>query len=897
MADFSCNDADAGAISDLDQLCDEDDLDSTTGSVLGDEVHLAETLQATGDEAVVSKLPVQNKRTISTTEPLPITVVDETGKEAEIPSTKPEPPPVEEVAEPTKTLNLLDLPVDLLQDIIKEVTHTNDLTSLALTCSALHSLAVPQMYSRFDIVWPDAFPQSDHPAGVDALSYGLATLVMGEDIFRETPVTNTRRPCSECGCCSRQPHSQQVGGKIRRGNYFAQYTRKFSVGNGPPDWVQEYSVNKETGKMLGTLVALAVARMVNLETFIWDMPTGVVRDVWIALASLADRPGHDCRLENVWIRWHDNSENTIRSLSGVPTTSSVTLPETQNITVPPFAGSSLFRKYGHVEYPSLSILPPLKNLSVLDIDESSYLEETAELIKRSRDRLRELRIGISAKVYQADWLKPQGGSQAEHHIAPTTVSGWPKAGGVLGAILGWPGRHSREPSKQDDLSKCETNHVSLETPVQAETPASVNIIIDALASQTLDATPLQSFVDAQNAVEAGDNLSVNAQEAQLTQPLESKAPRETSKRSSRSTYPPTTGPDHQILKLEVLELERVPISAPVLLDTIDWTRVTSVTILRCEGHEKLWRGLRRRFAPSSTSIKPGRKEDTAQDKGTEHPLRIKHIHTDAVSTYLLLFIKDTLPPDTLETVFLHGAPMHDSFVHIEGIYRNIIRPHRASLRKLLVDSTERSTAGTELGTTRWRKWMFTREIITFITSGRMPKLRELSMTIDSKEWHYFLQRLPYIPQLRALHIPHIIHPVHPDLKELAMQVLDIVTLRPEISISYLGIQNKCYEILEGKGHEYDLTEPDDTQSDGLVPGVGPEPWAGSETNDEESDEDDEGMTTDGSHSDTSDDDRRSLDDDDASDYDCGRQRVSFRLREILFYDDKIAIFKARHGVL
>ncbi|KAL4791023.1 hypothetical protein BDV19DRAFT_371291 [Aspergillus venezuelensis] len=893
MADFSYNDADAGAISDLDQVCDVDDLDSTTSSNLGDIEHLVETLQTTGEDAVVTKLPVQNKRTVPTTEPPIANIVNETVKKSEMPSVKPTRPPIEEIPEPPKKLNLLDLPVDILQDIIKEVTHTNDLTSLALTCSALHSLAVPQMYSRFDIVWPDAFPQSDHPTGVDALSYGLATLVMGADIFRERPVTHARRPCSECGCDSLQPHTEPGPGKVRRGNYFAQYTRKFSVGNGPPDWVQEYSVNKETGKMLGTLVALAVARMVNLETFIWDMPTGVVRDVWIALASLADRPGHVCRLENVWIRWHDNSENTIRSLSGVPTTSSLTLPETQNITVPPVTGSSLFRKYGHVEYPSLSILPPLKNLSVLDIDEASYLEETAELIKRSRDRLRELRIGISSKVYQADWLKPQG-SQPENHIVSTTVAGWPKAGGVLGAILNWSGRPSRESAKQGELANNETNHAS-ETPVQAETPASVNTIIDTLASQTLDTTPLQTLVEAQNTVAAGTNPSANGLEAQQTQFVESKVPRETSKRSSRSTYDLSPGSDEQNLKLEVLELERVPISAPVLLDTIDWTRVTTLTILRCEGHEKLWRGLRRRFAPSSASSKPGRKEDAVQDKGTEHQLNLKHIHTDAVSTYLLLFIKDTLRPDTLETVFLHGAPMHDSAVHIEGIYRNIIRPHRESLKKLLVDSTERSTAGAEVGTTRWRKWMFTREIITFITSGRMPKLREVSMTIDSKEWHYFLQRLPNIPQLRALHIPHIIRPVHLDLKELAMQVLDIVTLRPEISISYLGMQNKCYEILEGKGNEYDLSEPDDTPSDGLVPG--PEPWAGSETNDEESDEDDDAVTTDGSHSDSDDEDRRSLDDDDASEYECGRQRVSFRLREILFYDDKIAIFKARHGVL
>lgn len=126
-----------------------------------------------------------------------------------------------------------------------------------------------------------------------------------------------------------------------------------------------------------------------------------------------------------------------------------------------------------------------------------------------------------------------------------------------------------------------------------------------------------------------------------------------------------------------------------------------------------------------------------------------------------------------------------------------------------------------------------------------------------------------------------------------MQVLDIVALRPEISISYVGMQTKCYEILEGKGNEYD-TETDDVHSEGFVPGA--ETWAGSDTNDEDSDDDDEGMTVD-SQSDLSEDDRHSLEDDDASDYDNGRPRVSFRLREILFYDDKIAIFKARHGVL
>lgn len=78
--------------------------------------------------------------------------------------------------------------------------------------------------------------------------------------------------------------------------------------------------------------------------------------------------------------------------------------------------------------------------------------------------------------------------------------------------------------------------------------------------------------------------------------------------------------------------------------------------------------------------------------------------------------------------------MYDSIVHVDAIYRNVIRNHRTSLKHILVDSTERSPGGIEISTNRWRKWMFTREMISFITSGRMPRLRELSMTMHSKDW-------------------------------------------------------------------------------------------------------------------------------------------------------------------
>ena len=111
--------------------------------------------------------------------------------------------------------------------------------------------------------------------GVDALTYGLATLVMGEDLFGNGVLSNgstcesscQRYACTQCGAVNLVNRTSNVPGKqrrLRRGNYFSQFTKKFSLGNGPAEWVVEYLVTKESGKMLGTLVALSVARMPNL---------------------------------------------------------------------------------------------------------------------------------------------------------------------------------------------------------------------------------------------------------------------------------------------------------------------------------------------------------------------------------------------------------------------------------------------------------------------------------------------------------------------------------------------------------------------------------------------------------------------------------------------------------
>jgi hypothetical protein len=291
---------------------------------------------------------------------------------------------------------------------------------------------------------------------VDALTYGLSTLCMGDVVPHHTSSQNYN--CSHCGgqnAVNFEPSLTAISrnGQTRLGNQYPQFTRKFSLGNGPSDWVQEYLITKESGKMLGTLVALAVARMINLETFVWDMPTGVLRDVWLALSSLQTRSvDQDCRLERVWVRWHDNSDQAHlpASQTSDPTPSSPPAGSTmtsigwsiQASTVPPQANARpLAYSQSRVEYPTLSVLPPLKSLSVLDIDELDYLDEMSVLIAKSKDSLRELRVGISNKAVSRDFAFAWDGPdlhQVDHKAKWPGAStiGKKRLGGVLGVLVG-----------------------------------------------------------------------------------------------------------------------------------------------------------------------------------------------------------------------------------------------------------------------------------------------------------------------------------------------------------------------------------------------------------------------------------------------------------------------------
>ncbi|CAK7271037.1 hypothetical protein SEPCBS57363_004410 [Sporothrix epigloea] len=880
-----------------------------------------------------------------------------------------------EAALEKKSLTLLELPTDILRLIVKEITHTNDLTSLALVHSTLYHQAIPQIYSRFDIVWPD--PSAPPPEGknVDALTYGLSTLCLGSAFARtahrrsnnlrrrgqNSTTAHRNRTVADAACTSSE-HT-----RFGSPNY-AQFTRKFSLGNGPPEWFADYMINKEAGKMLGTLVALSVAKMQNLENFVWDMPTGVMSDVFMALAALPDfDPVHkECKLDRLWIRWHNNSRTTqARSPPGSPSSSPEPLPAPPQLFVP--QGSNLtpvgimLPAYGghprprpaiayassHVEYPTFSVVPPLRSLTVLDIDEVAYLDELAVLIERSYGRLNELRIGIASHAVSKDFVQTWDGSELQQ---VDLEASWPgesiigdrRLGGVLGTLVG----RIYDIRKKSTTSKTLPNTESA-TAIPASTgiQAANNTSNSSADADDSEMTPGGS-TSAQNLFVASPQLPNTATAGRTgTANTESATNGSLGMAGSESQdkvedgYESTMQLDRK-LKLTTLELERVPLSMQVLVRAIDWTSVTALTILSCPQDHSLWRQLRKNFRPTPAASQgygispvPARLASgvNSAPPTLDYYLALKKIHTDRVCKTLLSFISDTLAPNSLEVLILQNRPYTDMsrVVSIQDIFKSAVKPHSASLTKLLINGyLWPQTEILESAQRMRRIWTLPATLVKYVTSGRMASLRELAFSLHYRDWHTFLQRLPGLPQLRSLHILNIADHVVENLSmyDLAMQITDVVTLRPETPLCFVAICDKCYEIVESRGSDTTGDEADEPGESGSVHGAnnvsidGGSDSSSSAASDDEDEDANEDNDSDGdidvgvgggnagangmqvmlsaehdsdadvSDSSESDQDSQLLEGD-------GPRPMRLRMREIFFYDEKVAIFKARHGRL
>ena len=123
---------------------------------------------------------------------------------------------------------------------------------------------------------------------------------------------------------------------------------------------------------------------------------------------------------------------------------------------------------------------------------------------------------------------------------------------------------------------------------------------------------------------------------------------------------------------------------------------------------------------------------------------------------------------------------------------------------------------------------------------------------------------------------------------MALQIVDVVAIRPEIELCYIALANTCFELIENDNsnvvtsshNTVDEVEDDDSGENNptsmaelLAAQYEPEPQEeGSFVEDSSDEESEEVLIQEKPH-------------------------AAPKLREILFYDDKISIFKARHGQL
>ena len=673
------------------------------------------------------------------------------------------------------------------------------------------------------------------------------------------------------------------------------------------------------------------------------MPTGLLRDIWTALSSLGDY--QHSKLERIWIRFHDNHAAMKDAGLLQPTVSAPTTQATPGhaISLPPIHQPSLTNPelYGvkkiiwidhHVERPNFSTMPSLSSLTVLEIDEVQYLLELSILLVRSLHTLRELRLGM------ASTLNIPPSAQQSSETAPLFD------GGVFSLLMSKIynqtkplGANDPEISKQED-----TRAAGEKTKAQASTPK-LDIAPPVMSTQTRVPTNTNQIHSGEEESEEGTDPLANQVEGVALDAIDPALyGKDTSALNDgkESMMKFLDGEDHSVvaensvgrlagplqqvgrLNLEVLEIERLTkLSPSVLRKALDFTMLTSLTLLRCGDCSNLWDGLKKEFAPritrhvmdhvpkadalSQQCLDQPKKISELRPSDMEYPLRLKRIHTDAVSSDLISFLKHTLAPNSLEWLFLQDTEAFLSPITLEAIYRGPLRRHRSSLTKLMIDSAygphqsrPRSSAA--------RKWMLNRDVITFITSGKMCKLRELAVALEYKDWHFCLQRLPNIPHLRSLYVPNMSdHPYGNKLnvKDFAMSALDVVALRPEVELCYLAIKHKCFEISEIKRKDPPKRQASSSPTDGHSSDSETEDDDHHDGNDDDSD-DGGGAGAANSAVDTPsgamDSDAGSITSEEDGENEGGVKewrKTKLKLREILFYDDKISIFKARHGRL
>ena len=338
----------------------------------------------------------------------------------------------------------------------------------------------------------------------------------------------------------------------------------------------------------------------------------------MAIGSLGEGKHDRIRsLQSVWVRFHDNSD--IVAASDHLRRKPIVLPESaasdpsqtqwsSALRMPP-STNRLLKSYGNVEWPNFSILAALKSLVVLDIDELAYLEEMSVLILRSIESLRDLSVGFSAGVPRKGFASSRDMEFPDDHSQLSTYEG---ALGLLLSkinvfcpIVGQCASGSNDTTDKP-ISYKHPLHTSTQTDGHGNTV--VTKPISSAPSITNPTGISSSLVTASSGnqhwelpyIDGTQELAVSqSTNSEIHAPTDTPVPDESAKGnqaktmlgcSTDVTLRTSVTPEVQEqkrLKLEALQLERVNLAVPVMLKTIDWSVLTSLTLLHCDSHERL----------------------------------------------------------------------------------------------------------------------------------------------------------------------------------------------------------------------------------------------------------------------------------------------------------------------
>ncbi|KAK4142627.1 uncharacterized protein C8A04DRAFT_29757 [Dichotomopilus funicola] len=255
-------------------------------------------------------------------------------------------------------------------------------------------------------------------------------------------------------------------------------------------------------------------------------------------------------------------------------------------------------------------------------------------------------------------------------------------------------------------------------------------------------------------------------------------------------------PSAEPLKLRKFEFQGNKFVNKVCRHALDWSVLTSLTLIGTPFLNPLWTTLRNEFGPTVLSTA----EDTPpSDTPRKYHLALKEIRTDFACFSLLKFVKATLAPNTLEALFLHRlSEGRESTSELNRELHGAIMYHSGSLQKLYLEGSYQLKPNFDFP----QYFPLESELLSYLSSGSMVNLRELSLALDNNNLNGLYARFKNIPELRALQIQYVYN--YPGSRAVCYagvvldKILELITRHPEKMkrLRYIGSMGKCYEIGE-----------------------------------------------------------------------------------------------------